>query len=117
MNTSEFAEKILKLDPEVLKRRTVFIKFIVASGKVIFDPELFVFYETNYGEDSLYHKDIAGANNVPLHTVQGGAFVGISHDKVIISGFSTQFGGIEDHAEGVAEYFSSYFDCPVEVKI
>lgn len=117
MTTCDFAEKVLKLSPEVLKKRTIFIKFIVSGGNVVFDPELFVYFEENYGEDSLYHKDIAGANNIDLGKVQGGAFVGIGWDKVIVSGFSTQFGGVEEFRENVLKYFESYFDCPVEMNI
>ena len=95
----------------------IFIKFIVAEGQVVFDPELFVFFESHYGEDSLYHKDIAANNNVDLSKVQGGAFVGVGDNFVKVSGYSTQFGGIEEHAVAVRLFFESYFDCPVEMDI
>ena len=117
MTTADFAEKILKIDPEMLKRRLIFIKFIVADGEVVFDPELFVYFEKNYGEESLYHKDIAGAHNIDLAKVQGGAFVGVGDNVVKVSGFSTQFGGVEDYRDLVASFFESYFDCPVEMEV
>ena len=88
-----------------------------AEGKVIFDPELFRYFEENYGEDSLYHKDIAGAHSIDLSKVQGGAFVGVGDNEVKVSGYSTQFGGVEDYKDEVLAYFESYFDCPVTVEV
>ena len=117
MTTADFAEKVLKIDPETLKKRNIFIKFIVADGKVIFDPELFIYFEKHYGEDSLYHKDIAGANNIDLSKVHGGAFVGVGDNEVKVAGYSTQFGGVEDYKEEVRAFFESYFDCPVTVEV
>ncbi len=117
MTTADFVEKVLKIDPEVLKKRNVFIKFIVAEGRVVFDPELFIYYEKHYGEDSLYHKDIAGAHNIDLSKVQGGAFVGVGDDMVKVAGYSTQFGGVEDYKDEVRSFFESYFDCPVVVEV
>ena len=117
MTTADFAEKILKIDPETLRKRNVFIKFIVAEGKVIFDPELFRYFEENYGEDSLYHKDIAGAQSIDLSKVQGGAFVGVGDNAVKVSGYSTQFGGVEDYKDEVRAYFESYFDCQVTMEV
>ena len=117
MTTADFAEKVLKIDPETLKKRNIFIKFIVADGKVVFDPELFKYFEKHYGEDSLYHKDIAGAHNIDLSKVQGGAFVGVGDNEVKVAGYSTQFGGVEDYKEEVRAFFESYFDCPVAVEV
>ncbi len=117
MTTADFAEKVLKIDPEILKKRNIFIKFIVAEGKVIFDPKLFIYFEKHYGEESLYHKDIAGAHNIDLSKVQGGAFAGVGDNEVKVSGYSTQFGGVEDYKEEVRSYFESYFDCPVTVEV
>ena len=117
MITAVFARKVLKIDPETLKKRNIFIKFIVADGKVIFDPKLFMYFEEHYGEDSLYHKDIAGAHNIDLSKVQGGAFVGIGDNEVKVAGYSTQFGGVEDYKDEVRAFFESYFDCPVTVEV
>ena len=117
MTTSDFAQKVLKIAPETLKKRTIFIKFIVADGKVVFDPELFVYFEKHYGEDSLYHKDIAGSHNIDLSRVQGGAFVGVGDGGVRITGYSTQFGGIEEYKDIVLTYFRDYFDCPVAMEV
>jgi hypothetical protein len=110
-----FAEKILGIEHDKLKKRTIFIKFIVIPGKVIFDPELFVSFEKNYGEDSLYHKDIADANSIERGKIAGGAFVAVSHDNVKVTGFSTDFGSITGYEEIVKTYFSNYFDYPVEI--
>lgn len=117
MTTADFAEKVLKIDPETLKKRNIFIKFIVADSRVVFDPELFNYFEKHYGEDSLYHKDIAGAHNIDLSKVQGGAFVGVGNNEVKVSGYSTQFGGVEDYKDEVRSFFESYFDCPVVVEV
>lgn len=117
MNTKDFARNILHLEPETLKKRMIFIKFIVASGKVIFDPLLFVNFEKNFGEESMYHHDIAGAHGIDLGKVQGGAFAGIGDDMIRITGFSTQFGGIEGLEDLVKRYFESYFDCKVVLDI
>ena len=110
----EFAEKILGISHDTLKKRTVHIKFIVTPGKVIFDPELFVRFEKTYGEGSLYHKDIADANNIERGKVAGGAYISVSHDSVKVTGYSQDFGYIEGYEKIVEYYFSRYFDCPVE---
>ncbi len=110
----DFAEKILGISHDILKRRTVHIKFIVTPGKVVFDPELFVKFEETYGEGSLYHKDIADANNVQRGAVAGGAYVSVSHDNVKITGYSQDFGYITGYEDLVENYFRNYFDCPVE---
>lgn len=115
-NIKEFAEKILGIEHDNLKKRTIFIKFIVIPGNVIFDPELFVKFEKNYGENSLYHKDIADANNIERGKVAGGAFVAVSHDQVKVTGCSQDFGCITGYEEIVSNYFSNYFNCPVEIE-
>jgi len=112
----EFAEKILGIDHETLKRRTVYIKFIITQGRVVFDPELFVNYEKTYGEGSLYHKDIADANSIERGKVAGGAYIAISHSSVKVTGFSQDFGSITGYEDIVENYFRDYFECPVEFK-
>jgi hypothetical protein len=64
-----------------------------------------------------YHKDIAGAHNIDLSKVQGGAFAGVGDNEVKVSGYSTQFGGVEDYRDEVLAYFESYFDCQVTVEV
>ena len=117
ISIKDFAENILGIEYESLKKREIFIKFIIAHGKVIFDPELFVKFEKNYGEGSLYHKDIAGANNIDKGAVLGGAFVGISYDKIKISGTSRDFGGIAGYEETAKAFFRNYFDSSAAVVI
>ncbi len=110
----DFAEKILGINHDTLKRRKFHIKFIITQGKVIFDPELFVKFEKTYGEGSLYHKDIADANNIERGKVAGGAYISISHDNVKVTGYSQDFGYITGYEDLVESYFSEYFGCPVE---
>ncbi len=117
ISIKDFAEKTLKINYESLKKGEVFIKFIVAQGKVIFDPQLFVRFEKTYGEGSLYHKDIADANNIDRGLIDGGAFAAISYDKIRITGKSKDFGGIEGYENKVKSYFKSYFDKNVNVVI
>ncbi len=112
----DFAEKILGISHDTLKRRTVHIKFIVTPGKVVFDPELFVRFEKTYGEGSLYHKDIADANGIDRGKVAGGAYISVSHDNVRVTGYSQDFGHISGYENMVKEYFSNYFNCPVEIE-
>ena len=114
MKIREFAENILGIDHEHLKKKSIFIKFIVTPGKVIFDPELFVRFEKTYGEGSLYHKDIADANNIERGKVSGGAYLAVSHDRVKITGYSQDFGHITGYEDLVESYFRKYFECPVE---
>ena len=114
LKIKEFAENILGIEHNYLKKKTVFIKFIVIPGKVIFDPQLFVNFEKNYGEDSLYHKDIADANNIERGKVSGGAYVAVSHKNIKITGFSQDFGYITGYENIVKNYFQKYFECPVE---
>ncbi|MCL2792150.1 MAG: hypothetical protein FWD87_03590 [Spirochaetaceae bacterium] len=115
MSTKEFAENILGINYDTLKKREVFIKFIVANGKVAFDPALHVNFEKTYGEGSLYHKDIADANLIDRANVTGGAFVAISSDKVRISGYSMDFGRIDGYEETAVAFFEDYFDKNVTV--
>ncbi|MDX9799843.1 MAG: hypothetical protein RBT69_00755 [Spirochaetia bacterium] len=115
ISIKEFAEKILGLEHDELKKREIFIKFIVAAGKVVFDPQLFVNFEKNFGEGSLYHKDIADANLIDRGVVSGGAYAAISWDRVRITGKSMEFGGIEKHEELVRNYFENYFEESVAV--
>jgi hypothetical protein len=113
MSIKEFAENILGIDVNELKKREVFMKFIVAQGRVIFDPEFIMRFEKVHGEGSLYHKDIANANQIPHYQVEGGAMAAISCDKVRITGKSTDFGNIDNRTEIVKTFFESYFNCPV----
>ena len=117
MSVKDFAENILKVDYDSLKKSEVFIKFIIARGKLIFDPELFVKFEKTYGEGSLYHKDIADANMIARGLVTGGAFVAISKNKVRITGKSQDFGGIRGYEETAKAFFKNYFDNSVTVVI
>ncbi len=111
----DFAEKVLGIEHETLKKREVFIKFIVTGGRVIFDPQLFVNFEKTYGEGSLYHKDIADANLIDRGLVAGGAYAAISFDSVRITGRSMDFGGIEGHEKIVKDYFKNYFSSRIAV--
>lgn len=113
----EFAEKTLGIKHEVLKKREIFIKFIITKGKVVFDPELFVNFEKTYGEDSLYHKDIADNNLVPRGEIAGGAYIAISYEKTRITGFSTDFGSIIGYEEQAKNYFKNYFDAPCSFSV
>jgi len=110
ISIKDFAEKILGLEHEDLKKREIFIKFIIAAGKVVFDPQLFVNFEKTYGEGSLYHKDIADANMIEKGQVYGGAYAAVSWDRVRITGKSMDFGGIEGYEEVVRSYFENYFE-------
>ena len=113
MTIRHFAEEILGISHESLRLREVFIKFILAGEKVVFDPHLFVNFEKTWGEGSLYHKDIAGANNIDKNLVRGGAYAAISHSSVRITGRSMEFGGIEGYEKSVRDYFENYFDCEI----
>ncbi|MCL2293840.1 MAG: hypothetical protein FWC36_03135 [Spirochaetes bacterium] len=118
ISVKDFAEKILKMDYNSLKKSSVSIKFIVAQGKVIFDPELFVNFEKTHGEGSLYHKDIADANHIDRGHISGGAFARISANEIRIAGVSMDFGSIKDeYEETVKKYFEDYFDNSVPVII
>ncbi len=77
-------------------------------------PNFFVRFEETYGEGSLYHKDIADANNISRGKVAGGAYISVSHDKVKVTGYSQDFGYISGYEKEVENYFKNYFDCPVE---
>jgi hypothetical protein len=113
MTTKEFAETIFGMDVDELEKREVFIKFIVAQGRVIFDPEFFIRFEKVHGEGSLNHEDIANANRIPRHLVEGGAMAAVSFDQVRITGKSRDFGGVDGRIEIVKRFFESYFNCPV----
>jgi len=115
MSTKDFAENILGIKYDFLKIREVFIKFIVARGKVTFDPELHVNFERTYGEGTLYHKDIADANLIDRALINGGAFVAISSEKVRITGVSQDFGRIDGYEETAKTFFENYFDNNVTV--
>ncbi len=115
MSIKQFAEEILGTSHESLKNREVFIKFITTPDRVVFDPHLFVNFEKQWGEGSLYHKDIAGANNIEKNRVTGGGFAAVSESSVRITGRSMEFGGIEGSEEMVKQFFENYFDCPVVI--
>ena len=117
ISIKDFAENILGINYDSLKKREIFIKFIIAREKVVFDPELFVKFEKTYGEGSLYHKDIADANMIDRGLVAGGAFAAISGNKIRISGKSKDFGGIHGYEETAKEFFKNYFDSAVTVVI
>ena len=115
ISIKDFAEKILGISHDKLKKEKVAIKFIVTPGRVIFDPELFLNIEKTFGEGSFYHKDIADAAGISRGIVEGGAFLTVSYDHVKVAGASTDFGSIEGHEKLVRQYFEDYFDCPVAV--
>ncbi|MCL2481670.1 MAG: hypothetical protein FWF38_08165 [Spirochaetaceae bacterium] len=117
ISIKDFAENILKTNYESLEKNEVFIKFIIANEKVIFDPELFVRFEKTYGEGSLFHKDIADANQIDRGLIAGGAFVAISSNKVRIAGKSKDFGRIDGYEETAKTFFENYFDSSVTVVV
>ena len=117
ISIKDFAENILKINYDSLKKGEVFIKFIIANGKVVFDPELFVKFEKTYGEGSLYHKDIADENKIDRGHVAGGAYVAISTNKVRIAGQSKDFGRIDGYEEIAKIFFKNYFDSSVTVVV
>jgi hypothetical protein len=114
-SVAEFAENVLGMPPGEIGRREVFIKFILARGRVVFDPELFARFEKIHGEGALHHEDIANAHGIPRREVQGGATAAISSGKVRIVGQSREFGGIAGRTAEVKAFFESRFDVPVIV--
>jgi hypothetical protein len=110
ISIKNFAETVLGIDHDTLKKREVFIKFIVTHKGVVFDPQLFVNFEKTFGEGSLYHKDIADANQIDRALVAGGAYAAISHENIRITGKSMDFGGIGGFEKTVKDYFENYFD-------
>ena len=117
ISIKDFSEKILEINYDSLQKREVFIKFIIANGKVVFDPDLFVKFEKTYGEGSLYHKDIADANMIDRGLIEGGAFLAISNNKVRITGKSKDFGSIHGHEETARVFFRNFFDNSVTVVV
>ena len=116
MGPAAFVRDVLGRDPEVLSRHGISIKFIFTAAGVLFDPQLYRAFTEAGGEGDFYHRDIACHHGLRDGQVLGGASLRVERDRVVITGSSRQYGGLDGYEREASAFFAARFSCPVLVE-